>query len=56
MATRKVQRVDRGGGRQESVGTCACGGTLVWTKLVLSRARMVKACVKCGAIEEKDQT
>jgi hypothetical protein len=56
VATRKVQRVGRDEGRQEFVGTCACGGTLVWTRLVLNRARMVKACVRCGAIEEKDRT
>jgi hypothetical protein len=37
-------------------GTCGCDGELVWTKLVLNRARMVKACVKCGAIEEKGRS
>jgi len=55
VAMRKVQRAGRDGGGQESVGTCACGGNLIWTKLVLNRARMVKACLKCGAIEAKDR-
>jgi hypothetical protein len=52
MAESKVQKVARHGGARETTGVCECGGALVWTKLMLARGRMVKACLQCGAIEE----
>jgi hypothetical protein len=56
MAESKVQKVARHGAAQAAAGTCACGGALVWTKLMLTRGRMVKACLQCGAIEEQPRS
>jgi hypothetical protein len=56
MAESKVQKVARHGGGAETAGVCECGGALVWTKLVVARGRMVKACLRCGALEEKPRS
>jgi hypothetical protein len=56
MAESKVQKVARHGAAQEAAGTCECGATLVWTKLMLTWGRMVKACLQCGAIEERPRS
>jgi hypothetical protein len=53
MAESKVQKVARQGAVRKSVGTCQCGGELVWAQVILSRPRMMKVCEKCGAFQEK---
>jgi hypothetical protein len=49
MAESKVQKVARGASVQQSAGTCACGGALVWAQVILRRPRMMKVCEQCGA-------
>jgi hypothetical protein len=46
----KVQKVARKAGGQNSngVGTCQCGGIVVWAKFMGKNALMVKVCEKCG--------
>jgi hypothetical protein len=55
MAESKVQKVARQGAARKSVGTCQCGGELVWAQVILTRPRMMKVCEKCGTFHEKDQ-
>ncbi len=56
MAESKVQKVARQGAARKSIGTCQCGGELIWAQVVLTRARMMRVCEKCGAFHEKDQS
>ena len=56
MAESKVQKVARQGAARKSVGTCQCGGELIWAQVVMTRPRMMKVCEKCGAFQEKDQS
>jgi hypothetical protein len=55
MAESKVQKVARQGAARKSVGTCQCGGELIWAQVVMSRPRMMKVCEKCGTFHEKAQ-
>jgi hypothetical protein len=55
MAESKVQKVARQGTARKSVGTCQCGGELVWAQVVMTRPRMMKVCEKCGVFHEKEQ-
>ncbi len=55
MAESKVQKVARQGAARKSVGTCQCGGELIWSQVVLTRPRMMKVCEKCGAFHEKEE-
>ena len=55
MAESKVQKVARQGAVRKSVGTCQCGGELVWAQVVMTRPRMMKVCEKCGSMQEKEQ-
>ena len=56
MAESKVQKVARQSVARESIGTCQCGGELIWAQVVLTRPRMMKVCEKCGAFQEKDRS
>jgi hypothetical protein len=56
MAESKVQKVARHTKMRQSIGTCACGGELIWAQVVMSRPRMMKVCEKCGSFHEKDQS
>jgi hypothetical protein len=56
MAESKVQKVARQGAVRKSVGTCQCGGELIWAQVMMTRPRMLKVCEKCGAFHEKDQS
>jgi hypothetical protein len=49
MAESKVQKVARGASAQRSIGTCSCGGALVWAKVILPHPHMMKVCQQCGA-------
>ena len=55
MAESKVQKVARQGAARKSIGTCQCGGELIWAQVILTRPRMMKICEKCGASQEKPQ-
>jgi len=55
MAESKVQKVARQGAARKSVGTCQCGGELIWSQVILSRPRMMKVCEKCGTFHAKEQ-
>jgi hypothetical protein len=46
----KVQKVARQAAMRQSIGTCKCGGELIWARVVRSRLRMMKVCEKCGAL------
>ncbi|MBI5167133.1 MAG: hypothetical protein HY998_05260 [candidate division NC10 bacterium] len=37
-----------------SVGNCQCGGELVWSRVYMRRARMMKVCEKCGTMYPKE--
>ncbi len=50
MAESKVQKVARQAARHTNVGTCTCGGDLVWAQVIQRRPRMRKVCSRCGAI------
>jgi hypothetical protein len=52
----KVQKVARQVAMRQSIGTCKCGGELIWARVILNRPRMMKVCEKCGALCMKDQT
>lgn len=39
---------------RRSIGQCACGGELIWTRAHMPRARMVKLCEKCGTIYPRE--
>jgi len=54
MAESKVQKVARQGAARKSIGTCKCGGELVWARVVFRRPRMLKVCEKCGAAETRE--
>ena len=56
MAESKVQKVARQNVVRQSVGTCQCGGELIWAQVVMTRPRMMKVCEKCGAFHEKDHS
>ena len=56
MAESKVQKVARQSAGRQSIGTCQCGGELIWAQVVMTRPRMMKVCEKCGAFHEKDQS
>ena len=56
MAESKVQKVARQNAARQSIGTCQCGGELIWAQVVMTRPRMMKVCEKCGAFHEKDQS
>ena len=56
MAESKVQKVARQGAVRKSVGTCQCGGELIWAQVMMTRPRMLKVCDKCGAFHEKDKS
>ena len=56
MAESKVQKVARQGAARKSVGTCQCGGELVWAQVVMTRPRMMKVCEKCGSMQEKQES
>ena len=56
MAESKVQKVARQNAARQSIGTCQCGGELIWAQVVMTRSRMMKVCEKCGAFHEKDQS
>jgi hypothetical protein len=53
MAESKVQKVARQGAARKSVGTCQCGGELIWAQVIMTRPRMMKVCEKCGSFQEK---
>lgn len=53
MAESKVQKVARQGAVKQTVGTCSCGGTLIWARVMIGRGRMMKLCEKCGAMIPK---
>jgi len=55
MAESKVQKVARQGAVRVSIGHCACGGELVWTRVINPRPRMMKVCEKCGAAQVTDR-
>jgi len=46
----KVQRVARQAVARKSIGTCKCGGELIWARVMIGRGRMMKVCEQCGAI------
>jgi hypothetical protein len=46
----KVQKVARQAAMRQSIGTCKCGGELIWARVILNRPRMMKVCEKCGAL------
>ncbi len=50
MAESKVQKVARQATARLTLGTCACGGDLVWARVILRRPRMRKVCGRCGAV------
>ncbi len=50
MAESKVQRVARQAAGRTSIGTCACGGELVWAQVIQRRPRMRKVCERCGTV------
>jgi hypothetical protein len=56
MAESKVQKVARQGAARQSIGTCQCGGELIWAQVFMPRPRMMKVCEKCGAFHEKDRS
>ncbi len=56
MAESKVQKVARQSAARQSIGTCQCGGELIWAQVFMPRPRMMKVCEKCGAFHEKDQS
>jgi hypothetical protein len=56
MAESKVQKVARQGAVRKSIGTCQCGGELIWAQVVTARPRMMKICEKCGAFHDKEQS
>ena len=56
MAESKVQKVARQSVARQSIGTCQCGGELIWAQVVMTRPRMMKVCEKCGAFHEKAQS
>ncbi len=49
----KVQKVARQAAIRQSIGTCACGGELIWARVILTRPRMMKVCEKCGTISRE---
>jgi hypothetical protein len=51
----KVQKVARQVAMRQSIGTCKCGGELIWARVILNRPRMMKVCEKCGAISLNGQ-
>ena len=51
MAESKVQKVARRGATRTSIGTCPCGGELIWAQVVLPRPRMMKVCEKGAAMQ-----
>ena len=53
MAESKVQKVARCGATRTSIGTCPCGGELIWAQVVLPRLRMMKVCEKCAAMQPR---
>jgi hypothetical protein len=53
MAERKVQKVARGASAQQSIGTCTCGGALVWAKVILRHPHMMKVCEHCDATQAR---
>jgi hypothetical protein len=55
MAESKVQKVARHSAARKSIGTCQCGGELIWAQVIMSRPRMMKVCEKCGTFHEKGQ-
>ncbi len=55
MAESKVQKVARQSAVRKSIGTCQCGGELIWAQVILTRPRMMKICEKCGTSQEKEQ-
>jgi hypothetical protein len=56
MAESKVQKVARQGAARKSIGTCQCGGELIWAQVILTRPRMMKVCEKCGSAQEKERS
>ena len=52
MAESTVQKGARRGATRTSIGTCPCGGELIWVKLILRRPRIRKVCEQCGAIQD----
>jgi len=46
----KVQKVARQAVMRQSIGTCKCGGELIWARVILNRPRMMKVCETCGAL------
>ncbi len=50
MAESKVQKVARQAAARLTVGTCACGGELVWAQVIQRRPRMRKVCERCGTV------
>lgn len=51
----KVQKVSRQAAMRQSIGTCKCGGELIWARVILNRPRMMKVCEECGALYLNDQ-
>ena len=49
----KVQRVARQAVAHKSIGTCKCGGELIWARVVIGRPRMMKVCEQCGTISRE---
>jgi hypothetical protein len=35
-------------GSSKAVGTCTCGGDMVWSMVFSPRGRMMRVCEKCG--------
>jgi hypothetical protein len=53
VAESKVQKVARQGAVRKSIGTCACGGELVWAQVIVKRPQMMKVCEKCGVAQSR---
>lgn len=49
IAESKAQKVARQGALRQAVGTCECGGQLIWTQVILRPPRMMTVCERCGA-------
>ncbi len=50
----KVQKVARQATMRQSIGTCKCGGELIWARVILNRPRTMKVCEKCGVVFDNE--
>jgi hypothetical protein len=53
VAESKVQKVARQGVARKSIGSCKCGGELVWARIVVKHPQMMKVCEKCGVAQSR---